>query len=155
MSIFERAVVSVHGRGLPTAVPPLHFHNTRLMMQMVRLVEEIGEWHESEHEINELADIVIVCAQVAWLLGVQINEAVFEAPGAFSEDANLAEMAGMLARSLRKNDGTMMAMSLACLVGDCVALAQAQGCPDLRPVIEAKLAADEKRGFSHGSPRAN
>jgi len=125
------------------------------MAQVARLVEEIGEWHESDHEINELADIVIVCAQVAWLLSVQINEAVFTTAGLCSEEANLAEMAGMLARSLRKNDGTMMAMSLACLVGDCVALAREQGCPDLRPVIEAKLAVDEKRGFGHGSPRAN
>jgi hypothetical protein len=149
MSIFNQAVESVHKRGFHSAVPSIHFHNVRLMAQLARLAEEIGEWSESWGNVSELADVVIVVAQVAWLLQVDLHESTFDVPT--SQTANLSEMLGTLTRGLRKNDATMIAMSLNCLVADCVLLARENGVLDLKFIIQAKLTADEKRGYLHGA----
>lgn len=155
-TIFQECVESVRRRGFYDARPAFHFHNALLMAHVCRLAEEIGEWQESGGNVEELADIVIVCAQIAYLMDVELSEATFEIPG--SVGANLGEMLGTLARGLRRNDRTMYSMALSCLVGDCVLLARANGEEDLRARIVAKLAADEKRGYLHGaqwSPRLN
>lgn len=147
-TIFQQCVASVQRRGFHTERPPLHFHNAPLMEQFNRLVEEVGEWSESGGNVDELADVVIVCAQVAYLMGVELSEAVFDIP--HSTGTNLVEMLGTLARGLRRNDSTMYALALSCLVGDCVLLARENGEADLRARIVAKLAADEQRGYLHG-----
>ena len=167
MSIFEQAV---HGRRLST--PHLHFHNTQLMAQFAHLAESIGAWCEAEtmhttpkgsrrgdvaiHDSEQLADIVIVCAQVAWLLGVEISETVFDLPETGRPDP--PELLGRLARGLRQANWTLCAMALACLVADCAQLARARSGTDLRAVIKAKLAADEQRHFcqdAYGATRLN
>lgn len=147
MTIFDRAVASVIARGFHTTEPSNHIANRWLMAQFVRLVEEVGEWEESQG-VSELADVVIVCAQIAYLLGLELYEDVFIfAP---ATDGNLPALLGALARGLRKNDATMIATALSCLIGEAVGAAKARKIYDLRLVIMAKLNADEKRGFLHG-----
>lgn len=154
-SIFDLAVQSVYSRGFHTVVPAPNICNPRVMAQLVRLGEEIGEFEEAKTKVqavSELADVVIVCAQLAWLLGIGLNESIFRTSAL---DASLPMAYGTLCRGLRKNDETMIDVSLRLLVASCAALARENECNDLGPAIEAKLAADEKRGWMHGAPRLN
>lgn len=155
-NIFSRAVQSVYNRGFHTVVPAPNICNPRVMAQLVRLGEEIGEFEEAKTKlqlVSELADVVIVVAQLAWLLGVDLNESIFKTSAL---DASLSMAYGTLCRGLRKGDATMIDVSLRLLVASCAALARENECDDLRPAIEAKLTADEKRGWMHSvNPRLN
>lgn len=155
-TIFDRAVQSVFDRGFHTVIPAPNICNPRLMAQLVRLGEEIGEFEEAKSKaeaVLELADVVIVCAQIAWLLGIGLNESIFRASAL---DASLPMAFGTLCRGLRKNDPTMIDVSLRLLVASSVALARENECADLCAVIETKLSVDERRGWMHsGNPRAN
>lgn len=148
-NIFGAAVDSVRRRGFHSVIVSEHWKNANLVANLARLAEEIGEWSESKNEVDELADIVIVCAQLAYLLEFELSLSLFEMED--TGDVNLTELLGTFARGLRKNDSSMYQMALSCLVGDCVQLAKRGGCVDFVAQIANKLRRDDLRGYLHGA----
>lgn len=82
MTIFDQAVVSVKARGFhdPAAVPDW-MGEPLMMAQFARLTEEVGEVARSLRKggdtlPEELADVVIVAAQMAHIVGVDLHQAI-------------------------------------------------------------------------------
>ncbi len=82
MTIFDQAVVSVKARGFhdPAAVPDW-MGEPLMMTQFARLSEEVGEVARSLRKggddlAEELADVVIVAAQMAHIVGVDLHNAI-------------------------------------------------------------------------------
>jgi len=82
MTIFDRAVASVQARGFHDAASIPEWMGEPLMMaQFARLTEEVGEVARSLRKggdtlAEELADVVIVAAQMAHLLGVDLETTI-------------------------------------------------------------------------------
>ncbi len=82
MTIFERAVSSVKARGFhaPASIPDW-MGEPLMMAQYARLAEEVGEVARSLRKggdtlAEELADVVIVAAQMAHLINVDLEKAI-------------------------------------------------------------------------------
>lgn len=82
MTIFNRAVASVQARGFhaPDSIPDW-MGEPLMMAQFARLSEEVGEVARSLRKggddlAEELADVVIVAAQMARLIGVDLEQAI-------------------------------------------------------------------------------
>lgn len=156
----ERAVASVHRRGFLGGYPHL-CEDCLLMAQVLRLAEEVGEVEAAKRAsghgpawVEELADVAIVCAQVAWLTGMDLPS--LAAPQTQLAGTTLPIELAKLMRSLRKaapgSYGEIHA-GLQRMVWVAKTLA-AQCGAQLAPIITAKLEADEQRGQLHGSAPA-
>lgn len=82
MTIFDRAVSSVKARGFhaPASIPDW-MGEPLMMAQYARLAEEVGEVARSLRKggdtlAEELADVVIVAAQMAHLINVDLEQAI-------------------------------------------------------------------------------
>jgi hypothetical protein len=156
-TIAAEAVRSVHRRGFYDSTP--HAANDpHVMAQVVRLVEEVGEYQHArlynapnDEKVREVADIAIVAYQLAWLTGVSLD--ALHRPTAPLSSTSFPVEVGTLMRALRKwngrtHDNTAIATALTRIVALCYITCEQSGL-HLASVISDKLAADEQRGYQH------
>ena len=154
-TIAAEAVRSVHRRGFYDSTPHVA-NDPHVMAQVLRLVEEVGEFQHARlynaptHEkAKEVADIAIVAYQLAWLTGVPLD-ALHPKPLA---STSFSVEVGALARALRKwtgrtLDNASIATALARIMALCYITCEQMG-QQLAVVVADKLAADEQRGYQH------
>ncbi len=117
MTIFTRAVSSVKARGFhaPASIPDW-MGEPLMMAQYARLAEEVGEVARSLRKggdtlAEELADVVIVAAQMAHLINVDLEQAItakltadeirgYLHNGHITQRIALTEVDGMIAQAL-------------------------------------------------------
>lgn len=168
--VYSKSVVSVYCRGFHNFAPALTLE-WRIMAQFVRLCEEIAEYSESsqwaprsDQTKSEIADVLIVLAQIAWLTGMDPawlqNRPLSNHPEVESSIAkgNIMIRLGFLARSLRKCKGMddrsgKMAIhsALRRIARQMHIRAATAGFTDIEAEIARKCAADEERGILHGA----
>jgi len=162
---YSASVRSVWARGFHDFPPPATT-NWRIMAQFTRLTEEIAEFTESnlweprsEKTRDEIADVLIVLAQLAWLTGMEpstlaarpkITNSVVETE---PNKRNLGIVLGSLARALRKmsEDKNAVHAAIGSLAQQMHHRCVTAGFKDIEAVIMGKCAADEKRGKLHGA----
>lgn len=151
---YSQAVVSVFRRGFHDK-PSGMSEDWMIMNQYLRLVEEVGEFQEavmwqpsSESAMKELADVMIVLCQLAWLAGMD--------PAELADAKQVQKRAfhfgvGHLARCLRKDttkDLNATQAAIKALAYQIHLRAKQFGC-DIAAVMSAKCGDDEGRGYRH------
>lgn len=162
---YSASVRSVWERGFHDFPPPATT-NWRIMAQFVRLTEEIAEFTESnlweprsDKTQSEIADVLIVLAQLAWLTGMDVSTLAARPRIASSmvetepNKRNLVIVLGTLARALRKmaEDKNAVHAAIGSLAQQMHHRCVTAGFKDIEAVIMGKCAADEKRGKLHGA----
>lgn len=162
---YSMSVHSVWARGFHDFPPPAAT-NWRIMAQFIRLTEEIAEFTESnlweprsEKTRDEIADVLIVLSQIAWLTGMDTAALAARPKTANSEvepephKRNLVIVLGALARALRKmnQDTHAVHSAIESLAQQMHYRCVTAGFKDIESVILAKCAADEQRGKLHGA----
>lgn len=162
---YNVSVHSVWERGFHDFPPPAAT-NWRIMAQFTRLVEEIAEFTEanlweprSEKTQSEIADVLIVLSQLAWLTGMEPSQLaarpVVTNPLIETEPnkRNITIVLGSLARALRKmnQDTHAVHAAISSLAQQMHFRCKTAGFKDIEAVILAKCAADEQRGKLHGA----
>lgn len=162
---YSASVRSVWKRGFH-AVPPPATTNWRIMAQFIRLAEEIAEFTESnlweprsEKTKDEIADVLIVLSQLAWLTGMDVSSLAARPVVASStvetepNKRNITIVLGTLARALRKmnQDTHAVHAAISSLAQQMHFRCKTAGFKDIESVILAKCAADEQRGKLHGA----
>lgn len=154
-TIYDEAVESVKRRGFYDNISSPLFENALLMAQYARLIEEIGEYEESvrscasrESIVSELADVVIVAAQIGNLTDADFEEwersERVKIPG-----CALVQLAGTWVRAVRKRNFGAADGAIIRIIIWCRTSAAQRGVNDFDAVIRAKLTADEQRGYQH------
>jgi NTP pyrophosphatase (non-canonical NTP hydrolase) len=161
----EKAVRSVYRRGFYGGFPHLA-GEPQLMAQFIRLSEEVGEEERARLQMShtpshhtagalaeELADVAIVLAQIAWLTGMEagVAEAVSHSIRTIEGTTLPAEL-GELGRALRKAEPGRyepVHLRIVRMAALCRILASQRGY-NLEDLILRKLAQDEERGQLHG-----
>lgn len=156
-TIEAQAVRSVHRRGFYDSTPFVA-NDPHIMAQVLRLVEEVGEYqHARLHnapkndKAKEVADIAIVAYQLAWLTGVPLD--ALHRPASPLASTSFSVEVSALMRALRKWDGvtshnTAIATALTRIVALCYESCEQAGYP-LAVTVSEKLMADEQRGYQH------
>jgi hypothetical protein len=154
-TIYDEAVQSVKRRGFYDNISSPRFENPMLMAQYARLIEEIGEYEEAirgcaseDSIVNELADVVIVAAQMGHLTGADFVEWREFENGKINGCA-LVQLAGQWARYTRKGQNAKASVALLNIVRWCRIVASQRGIASFDAVIRQKLATDETRGYQH------
>jgi len=151
---YSQAVKSVFKRGFHDK-PAGMSDDWMMMSQYLRLVEEVGEFQEavmwqpsSDAARQELADVMIVLCQIAWLAGMD--------PAELGNGEDVQKRAfhygvGHLARCLRKateSDPSDVQHAIRALAYQ-VHLRAKQLEMEIGEVMRAKCGADEGRGYRH------
>ena len=147
--LFSAAVRSVHKRKFYDEPLPVT-KDRALMGQMLRLVEELGEYETATGVAaeNELADVAIVLAQVAWLCGLD-PAAMNDAKVNHNADG-LVEAVGSICRAMRRQPWNPVPLRLAILRATATVWAEAARIgASMDVAIAGKLSADERRGYRH------
>lgn len=162
---YSASVRSVWKRGFH-AVPPPAATNWRIMAQFIRLAEEIAEFTESnlweprsDKTRDEIADVLIVLAQLAWLTGMEPSQLAARPKIASStvetepHKRNLVIVLGTLARALRKvsEDKSAVHAAIGLLAQQMHHRCVTAGFKNIETIIVEKCAADEGRGKLHGA----
>jgi len=144
------AVGSVWRRGFYDAT-----HTTEryplLTAQYCRLTEEVGELSEAEENLilsgitDELADVMIVLCQMAWLSGMNPDVLLCATT---SEIVPLCVIQSKLYRSIRKGDEKGISNWIVFMACQCDRVAKSHGI-DLEQAMRDKIARDELRGIRH------
>jgi hypothetical protein len=135
---------------------PVNSKDSYLATQFVRLVEEYFEWQRSQGDeaLQELADICIVAANMAALVGVDVADDLHASTSQVSVQTAMEGVARAM-RSVRNDAGVQIQDALRTLVQSCgqeARFAIRMDC-DFAGVILAKLDADEQRGRLHGGAK--
>lgn len=162
---YGASVHSVCQRGFHN-FPPSATTNWRIMAQFIRLTEEVAEFTEanlweprSEKTRDEIADVLIVLSQLAWLTGMEPSQLAAR-PAVTSSTVetepnkrNITIVLGTLARALRKmnQDTHAVHAAISSLAQQMHFRCKTAGFKDIESVILAKCAADEQRGKLHGA----
>ena len=151
---YSQAVVSVFRRGFHDK-PSGMSDDWMMMSQYLRLVEEVGEFQEavtwqpsSDAARRELADVMIVLCQLAWLAGME--------PSELSEQKEVQKRAfhygiAHLARCLRKETEVDLAGTKAAInaIAYQIHIRAKQLDFDITEAMRAKCSQDEGRGYRH------
>lgn len=167
---YSRSVVSVYCRGFHNFAPPITL-DWQVMAQFVRLCEEIAEYTESaqweprgDKTKSEIADVLIVLSQLAWLTGMSPEWIKYhpmpDNPIAEEQTGkqNIMIKLGYLSRALRKCKGDSDKTGVMAIHAALRNLARQMhircansGFCDIEAEIERKCKADEERGILHGA----
>lgn len=122
-----------------------------LTAQYCRLTEEVGELAEAIDSLmlsdiaSELADVMIVLCQLAWLSGM--NPDVLLCASTY-EDVPFCVIQSKLYRSIRKDDKKGISNWIVFMACQCDRIASTYNI-DLRQAMRDKIARDEQRGIRH------
>jgi len=155
----SEAVRSVWRRGFHGHMPPAAT-DAAVMAQFVRLVEEAGELDQARRGLKnrlvvaaELADVLIVASNLAWISGMDPATLSGER---FDPLRDLWSLVANLARALRRYDRDRRPIWEALRDIAAYCWSEADKPPilvDLAGVMADKLAVDEGRGRLHGNDK--
>lgn len=144
------AVISVWKRGFYDSLQVTERYPL-LTAQFGRLVEEVGEFLEAAATMrvskitDELADVMIVLCQMAWLSAMNPDTLLSSTS---PEIAPMAILQSKLWRSIRKNNTADTRNLLLLMAIQCRNIAKSHGI-DLEQAMRDKFSRDEQRGIRH------